>query len=458
MTTTTRIVRETFLWVAGALGALCLLVLAAGWLLNVTPLVFGSGSMSPAYEAGDLGVAREVPAASLEVGDVVSVPTSDGGLVTHRIVDVAPAGEQFLLTLQGDTNNVPDADRYLVSSADRVDLGIPHLGYVVNAATSPFGLVVATVVVLIALWLGFGRRDRTGPDAPRRARLLVPAGAVGAIVVGGLLGAGGQAPWAFTSAYWTDTASVRTTASVPVPLDTTPPVLSAPVPANNASGAGWAPVACTSRASQICVTATDTGGSGVATVFVKVVRNGNECWNGSVFVAGTACQPQQMTVVSGTQYATTGLTAAVMTAGTYQLTFTATDAAGNAATPLVSGFTLTAAPHAQPGCTNTGINGSARISFIDTSNGYQYRVEVRRADNNALTHMAILGSTTNVGQTVTYDVPDTSGGSGQNGNFNVIVQTQTTPGGVNVGTATTTPVHRDPLSGGNDWRAYCGAE
>ena len=73
MSGTKRVAREALLWVGGALGALCLLSLVAGWALSMTPLVFSSGSMSPAYDAGALGIARQVDAADLAVGDVVSV-------------------------------------------------------------------------------------------------------------------------------------------------------------------------------------------------------------------------------------------------------------------------------------------------------------------------------------------------------------------------------------------------
>lgn len=214
MTTTNRIARETVLWIGGVLGALCLTMLAAGWLFNVTPLVFASGSMSPAYEAGDLGVAREVPADQLGAGDVVSVMASSGERVTHRVVEVAPAGDRFLLTLQGDTNSTPDAESYLVASADRVDVGIPYAGYVLNAAASPFGLMVIVLLVLASLWLGFARpAERGRPAGP--ARLLVPVGVFAVAAAACLLGATGQASWAFTSAYWTDSATVTATATTP---------------------------------------------------------------------------------------------------------------------------------------------------------------------------------------------------------------------------------------------------
>jgi signal peptidase I len=204
MSGTKRVAREVLLWVGGALGALCLLSLLAGWALNVTPLVFSSGSMSPTYDAGALGIARQVDAADLAVGDVVSVHDDAGTRVTHRVVAIEGRGDRSVLTLRGDANDVSDVQTYAVGSADRVLLGVPYAGYVLNAAASPFGLAAAAVLATGALLAGFGR-----------GRRLVPVGLATTVVAGVGLGATGVTPWAFTSAYWTDSASATVAASTP---------------------------------------------------------------------------------------------------------------------------------------------------------------------------------------------------------------------------------------------------
>lgn len=361
MTRTVRWGREAVLWLGGVVGVLCIASFLAGWLFSVTPLVFASGSMSPAYETGALGIAHEVPAADIEVGDVVSVVNAEGNRVTHRVVQTGPAGDTVALTLQGDTNNTPDAETYYVTGADRVAFGVPYAGYVLSAASSPFGLLVMALLVLASLFLGFGRREGDAPRAiGNRVRVLAPAGLASVVALGGLVGVTGGAPWAFTSAVWNDSSTATATISTPV-VDTTPPVLSNPLPANAASGVGWTGLSCASSPNQICVTATDTGGSGVSTVFVKLVRTSGtvQCWDGSAFVNGTGCSPQPMVLVSGNQYRTSGLTAASMVVGTYTTAFTATDVAGNSATPLNAGFTVTApAAPTLTACVNTA-NGSA---------------------------------------------------------------------------------------------------
>lgn len=345
MTKTMRFGREALLWTGGLLGSLCVLMLAAGWIFNVTPLVFSSGSMSPAYEAGALGVAHEVPATDLAVGDVVSVVNAEGNRVTHRVVGISPAGEGAVLTLQGDTNNVPDAEAYTVVAADRVSFGVPYAGYALNAAASPFGLLVVALFVISLLWLGFGRRHEAETAVSPRARVLVPVGLVGVVLAGATLGVTGQAPWAFTSAYWTDTATATVTATAPAG-DTAGPALTNPLPTNGAVGATWADIDCANSGgglSQICVNATDP--AAVASVTLKLVRTSgpSQCWNGTAFIAGTGCASQTMTVLSGDQYRTGGLTAGVMTTGSYQATYTATDGLGNVST-LVTTFAVIPRP------------------------------------------------------------------------------------------------------------------
>ncbi|GAB4004772.1 signal peptidase I [Nocardioides ultimimeridianus] len=339
LTTTRRIAREAALWTGGVLGALCAIALLLGWVLHVTPLVFASGSMSPAYPVGSLGVAHEVPVTDLRIGDVVSVVNDQGVRVTHRIVAIEPHADLAALTLQGDTNDVPDDQSYLVGAVPRVSFGIPYAGYVLNAAASPYGVAVTAAAVIGLLFLGFGSSSGTpGGPARRRTRTLIPVGVVSVLAVGGLAGASGAAPWAFTSAYWTDSASLTTTATVAGPVDTTAPVLTNPLPANGAKASSWASLSTCSATSQLCVSATDTGGSNLSTVTVKLVRtNTNECWNGTSFVSGTGCAAQTMVVNSGSQYRTSGLTAAAMTVGVYQATYVATDGAGNT-TSLVTTF------------------------------------------------------------------------------------------------------------------------
>ncbi len=129
--------------------------------MGVRPLIFLSGSMSPAIPAGSLGLARTTDADDLEVGDIVTVPTN-GTFVTHRIVEITHAPGKATLLLRGDGNRVADATAYEVA------VGTPHL--LLRAGGRDGGrLVLARPGRLRAG--GLGRAGpRLAPPASRRGR------------------------------------------------------------------------------------------------------------------------------------------------------------------------------------------------------------------------------------------------------------------------------------------------
>ncbi len=211
---------ETALTAGALVGVLCALWALASVALGLTPLVLVSGSMSPAIEAGDLAVARAVPARDLAVGDVVSVETSGGVRVTHRVVALTPEADATSVVLQGDANATPDATPYVVTTADRVLFHVPYAGRVVAAVSSRLGVVLLGVAVAGLLLLGFGGRPPSGPTNGRarhretaaatggRARRSVAAGAVGVVAVAVGSVAGLVPPPTPTTAYLTDVGTV----------------------------------------------------------------------------------------------------------------------------------------------------------------------------------------------------------------------------------------------------------
>ncbi|WP_162891239.1 signal peptidase I [Aeromicrobium sp. A1-2] len=168
-----RATREVFLTFGALLGVVCILATIAGAAFDVKPLVFRSGSMSPAIHTGDLGVSRTVDASTLRRGDIVSVVNSGGNRVTHRLVSTAAQGDARQLTLRGDANRSPDAELYTVTTAEKVLFDIPKAGYAVDAATSPVGLFLLGLYVAGMLALVFRRRP---PDGPEDRALVLPPG------------------------------------------------------------------------------------------------------------------------------------------------------------------------------------------------------------------------------------------------------------------------------------------
>lgn len=145
--------QRVLLDVAAALGGLCVLAVIACLALGVRPAVVVSGSMAPGIGVGAVTIARTVPAADVAVGDVVTVPRTDGhGLVTHRVIETTPlAGGATELRLQGDANTEPDALPYTVTEVGHVLGSVPQVGRVVVALQENVVGVVAGLLVLTAL-------------------------------------------------------------------------------------------------------------------------------------------------------------------------------------------------------------------------------------------------------------------------------------------------------------------
>lgn len=206
--------REGALTVGALSGVLCLLLAAVAVAFDVRPVVFQSGSMSPAIETGALGIARTVPASELATGDVVTVQTAAGVNVTHRIQNLTiDAQDRAILVLKGDANGAPDETPYVVSSAPRIVADVPQLGYVAAFLSGTPGTFLGGLLVGIVLLVAVrgdrsrpGRRRFLGTDAagaPHRTGARATAVAVGAVAT---LAAVGLPSTPTTQAYYSDTA------------------------------------------------------------------------------------------------------------------------------------------------------------------------------------------------------------------------------------------------------------
>lgn len=132
-------------------------------IFGYSQLVVTSGSMEPAFSAGDLIVIRE--ADDYDLGDIVTFRLSGGELVTHRIVGSV---EGSFIT-KGDANNTEDDD--LLAPAQIVGklvTYIPVVGSFLLFLRTPAGLLVLVVLgfVLIELPVLLGaRRQEKGRHA-----------------------------------------------------------------------------------------------------------------------------------------------------------------------------------------------------------------------------------------------------------------------------------------------------
>ena len=209
-------IQNAALTVGAVLGSLCLLAALAAVLFGIKPLIFTSGSMDPTIPTGGLALSIPVEASDIGPGDIVSTENSSGTRITHRVVAVEPAAGYAQLTLQGDANDVADAEAYPVTEADRVFWSAPLLGYAVAWLSSPVAVFVGGFFTAYLLYVAFGvkRGPRRAPSTAGVATAGVLLLAGGALYGGALHGAE-PASAAFTSK--ATAAASFSTASLPAP-------------------------------------------------------------------------------------------------------------------------------------------------------------------------------------------------------------------------------------------------
>ena len=126
---------------------MCTVAVGAVAMFDLTPIVVRSDSMAPELNRGDLAIARAASAGEVAVGDVISVENGAGVRITHRVVTVDPFGSSIQFTLKGDANAVPDAEVYNETSIDKVMWSAPKLGYPLQVAVGPVGILVGGLLV-----------------------------------------------------------------------------------------------------------------------------------------------------------------------------------------------------------------------------------------------------------------------------------------------------------------------
>jgi signal peptidase I len=149
--------RELLLTSGAVIGAICLLAAVGSVAFGLQPLIFRSGSMEPAIGTGALALARDVPAETVQVGDVVSVVAPSGTRITHRVVSTSP-GPVTTLILKGDANRVADTQPYAVSEVAVVVAHVDYLGYVVSWLRHPAAIFLGGVVVGVLVMIAFTTR------------------------------------------------------------------------------------------------------------------------------------------------------------------------------------------------------------------------------------------------------------------------------------------------------------
>lgn len=158
---------DALLWVAAAIGALCVVLAILTSVLGFRVMLFSSGSMEPTIATGSAALVAPVDAADVEVGDIVTVDRAAGQLpVTHRVVEVAPAAssDARLLTLRGDANGANDPSPYEVTDVGRVVFSVPGVAPALAVLGDP--KVLAPLGAVAAAFVIWGLWPRSKKDRP----------------------------------------------------------------------------------------------------------------------------------------------------------------------------------------------------------------------------------------------------------------------------------------------------
>ena len=148
--------KQAALTTGAVLGVLCIVATALSLTFGMKPVVFRSGSMSPAIPTGSLAFVKSQPVSELSVGDIVSVTTNGGDRLTHRVYGIDQLDNNLSsLTLKGDANNAPDSETYVVADADLVVFSMSRVGYVLAWLSGPIGIFAGGLFAGSLLMIAF---------------------------------------------------------------------------------------------------------------------------------------------------------------------------------------------------------------------------------------------------------------------------------------------------------------
>jgi signal peptidase I len=140
-------------WVAVAFAGVLMLTVAGSLLVGDRAVLVLSGSMEPAFSAGDLLIERGVEPSEVEIGQIVTFrdPRADRS-ITHRVRRVETRGSRLVFTTKGDADN--SVQRWAIAADGELgqpEWTVPAIGHVAMLARTPLGLIAIVILPLLAL-------------------------------------------------------------------------------------------------------------------------------------------------------------------------------------------------------------------------------------------------------------------------------------------------------------------
>ncbi|MBB1020263.1 signal peptidase I [Dietzia sp. E1] len=150
-----------------AAGVVCIVLVILAVSMNISLIMFKTGSMSPTIPTGSVAVVKEISADEIRVGDVITVDREEGQLpVTHRVVEVYPQSPgEALVQMKGDANPNVDPGMYRVETVRKVLWSVPELAKVIVWFGNPYVLGgISLVAALGVLWAFWPRGEEENPE------------------------------------------------------------------------------------------------------------------------------------------------------------------------------------------------------------------------------------------------------------------------------------------------------
>lgn len=142
-------------------GVVCVVLVILAVSMNITLIMFKTGSMSPTIPTGSVAVVKEISAEQIEIGDVVTVDRPGELPVTHRVVELYPqGGGEALIRMKGDANPDVDPGMYRVTTVREVLWSVPELAKVIVWFGNPLALGgISLLAALGVLWTFWPKGD-----------------------------------------------------------------------------------------------------------------------------------------------------------------------------------------------------------------------------------------------------------------------------------------------------------
>ncbi|MGN0099854.1 MAG: signal peptidase I [Dietzia sp.] len=149
-------------------GVVCIVLVILAVSMNISLIMFKTGSMSPTIPTGSVAVVKEISADEIRVGDVITVDREEGQLpVTHRVVEVHPQSSgEALVQMKGDANPNIDPGMYRVETVRKVLWSVPELAKVIVWFGNPIVLGgISLLAALGVLWAFWPRGEDAGEES-----------------------------------------------------------------------------------------------------------------------------------------------------------------------------------------------------------------------------------------------------------------------------------------------------